>query len=288
MFHFVLFEEQARMCFNLYTEEHIFILQRIHSFIIEHLLWAWLRAKIEAIKRRRQLHSMVGKSLANAHPWCTMRSMLIKMSTKFWRVEKKWLILPQGLGELPRGMFHLLSWLWISSRTPPGSTEATLLKSQISHLYISICLLFVLNKKQYDIPTKDSNCLCRNLLNGWSPIKHLGISSWQLSPDHKANFLLLFILISKEPVKTLLTIPWTFCVLAHHDASLHAIDSTYNILSPLAHSENSYLSFKAQFIIGFSVNHVLMPPQVEWFVLSLLVLRAVYTTQYQSWLDQAL
>lgn len=68
VFLFLFLEEQARMCSSLYTEEHLFIIQEIPSFIIEHLLCASYGAKTEARNRRSQLHSVVGKSLANRYP----------------------------------------------------------------------------------------------------------------------------------------------------------------------------------------------------------------------------
>lgn len=45
---------------NLCTEECVFILQQIHSFIIEQLLCAWRGAKAEATTRGRQFHGVVG------------------------------------------------------------------------------------------------------------------------------------------------------------------------------------------------------------------------------------
>ena len=46
---------------SLYVEEHIFILQQIHSFIIEQLLCVWHGARTEAIKERRQ--SVLGEGV---------------------------------------------------------------------------------------------------------------------------------------------------------------------------------------------------------------------------------
>ena len=52
---------------NLHTEGGRFILQQSHSFITEHRLCAWHGAEAEAVSRGRQVHSVVGEQLANAH-----------------------------------------------------------------------------------------------------------------------------------------------------------------------------------------------------------------------------
>lgn len=44
-----------------YAEEHIFILQQIHSFIIEQLLCVWHGARTEAIKECRQSLGVLGE-----------------------------------------------------------------------------------------------------------------------------------------------------------------------------------------------------------------------------------
>ena len=62
------------MCSNLYREEHIFILQQTHSFIIEQLLCAWRGARAEAMNGSRQLHG-VGGGAADAHPQCSPSTM---------------------------------------------------------------------------------------------------------------------------------------------------------------------------------------------------------------------
>lgn len=56
------------MCSNLYTEEHIFVLQEIHSFIIEHLLCARRGAKTEAITRRRHRQGGGGEAACKCPP----------------------------------------------------------------------------------------------------------------------------------------------------------------------------------------------------------------------------
>lgn len=42
-------------------EEYVFILQQMHSFIIEHLLCVWYRAKAENVNSSLELPSTAGK-----------------------------------------------------------------------------------------------------------------------------------------------------------------------------------------------------------------------------------
>lgn len=46
-----------------YAEEHIFILQQIHSFIIEQLLCVWHGARTGAVKECRQSHGVLGEGV---------------------------------------------------------------------------------------------------------------------------------------------------------------------------------------------------------------------------------
>ena len=69
-------------------------------------------------------------------------------------------------------------------------------------------------------------------------------------------------------MRILLTIPCAAHALSHHSASTRAIGPAWDTLSLLAQAENTCSPFKAQSHADFSVTHVLVPPQLEWFVTS--------------------
>lgn len=59
-------------------EEHVFILQQMHSFIIEHLLCVWYGAKAKAVNSSPELPGTAGKEaltsempIYNAHGWAS-------------------------------------------------------------------------------------------------------------------------------------------------------------------------------------------------------------------------